>query len=91
LLEPRHHGGVFVFEHCQDKMAAPQAHTAPPGRPPHAREATDFFDLIRHATNMLDAETLRRDVDLSDVPTLTDDYAPVDTLALHVEVNSNGR
>lgn len=54
-------------------------------RPPHTPEETELFDLVGHATNLLDAETLRREVDLTDAPTLTDDYAPVDTLAFHVK------
>jgi len=54
---------------------------------PHTREETELFDLVKHAANVLDPETLRDKVDLNDVRLLTDDYAPVDTLAFHVALD----
>lgn len=63
----------------------------PLGRLPHTREETELFDLVGHAANMLDPETLRDKVDFSDVRLLTDDYAPVDTLAFHVDREKDSR
>jgi hypothetical protein len=53
-------------------------------RLPHRREEAELFDLADHASHVLDLETLRGQVDLNGVRLLTDDYAPVDTLAFHV-------
>ena len=46
-----------------------------------------FMASPGHAANVLDPETLRDKVDLNDVRLLTDDYAPVDTLAFHVALD----
>jgi hypothetical protein len=50
------------------------------GGPPPRREDTELFDLAFHAGNLLDPETVARELDLGDGRLLTDDYAPVDTL-----------
>jgi hypothetical protein len=50
------------------------------GRSPHRREDTELFDLAFHAGNLLDPETVARELDLGDSRVLTDDYAPGDTL-----------
>jgi predicted membrane-bound spermidine synthase len=67
-----------------DLLAAAERLWGPLGRPPHTRVDTELFNLAFHAANLLDPVTLKRQVDLSHVRLLTDDYAPVDTLVFDV-------
>ena len=54
------------------------------GRDPHTRVNTELFHLAFHAGNLFAAETLWERVDLAGAPLLTDDFAPVDTLAFEL-------
>ena len=52
------------------------------GRPPHRREDTELCDLAFHAGNLLDPATAEQELNVDEGSVLTDDYAPVDTLAV---------